>query len=44
MVEKLKYEAPELVEIGSFEDITQTNNVGTLLDVSLPSGSAPITS
>jgi hypothetical protein len=36
------YVAPELVELGSFEEMTKASNHGLLTDVALPYG-APIT-
>ena len=41
---KMEYEAPTLTEVGSFEEITQTNNVGQLTDANLPTGVIPVTS
>ena len=35
---KATYEAPKLVEIGSFETVTQGGSRGTSLDADFPSG------
>lgn len=33
---KMKYEAPELIEVGSFEEITKGNSTGAALDAGYP--------
>jgi hypothetical protein len=37
-VTKATYEAPELVEIGTFETVTQGHSTGTFLDKDFPTG------
>ena len=38
MEKKTTYEAPTLVEVGSFEDITQGSSTGSSLDAPFPTG------
>ncbi len=38
--EKAAYVAPELVELGSFEEMTQATNLGEYTDIALAAGAS----